>query len=116
MYSRVGTVDWPRDQLSEKIEAIVKQSAIWIPEKSQKEFVRLARDWIEKNSGKTITELEVGEILKNIPRTKERVQQQVMQIVEELFKEVLTADPQLKTKFANRLRNDDVLASLLPGP
>lgn len=115
MYSRVGTIDWPKEQLAAKVEEIISKAAFWIPEKTKNEFIKLAKEWATQNAGREMTEVEVAALLKRIPKTKERVHERVMSIAEELFPETLSANPSLRTKFANRLRNDDVLANLLRG-
>lgn len=115
MYSRIGTEDWPKEVLSKKVRDVVRTSAIWIPEKSKQDFVRLANEWVAQNAGSDMTETDVISLLKKIPNVKDKVREQVMSIAEELFQETLAINPQLKAKLANRLRNDDVLASLLRG-
>jgi hypothetical protein len=113
MYSRVGTEDWPQQELQEKVKAIVSQSALWIPDKNKRAIISKIAEWQLNNPTESLSASVLELLAKEIPKVKDQVSDRVTEIVEGIFTEAVTAKPQLARSLRNTIKNDPQLANLL---
>jgi hypothetical protein len=107
LFSRVGTEDWIKEQLTSKVSAALKDVAIWVPDQKLNAVVEKAP------KGKQLSAQDVKGILRSIPDKKKQVLDRTAAIISELIGQ---DDPNLlkvAEKLNKRLSSDPGLASLL---
>lgn len=109
MYSRVGTEDWPTDDINKKIKNSLRDAALWIEDKKlevvEKHFLELA----ENDQNKTLTASEINKIVSKAPTLKQKVMDSAQRVIEE----VLADTPELAVRLRRRLENDTAFTAAL---
>lgn len=107
LFSRVGTEDWLKEKLTPKVNAALRDVAIWVPDQKFNAVVEKAP------KGKLLSAQDVKGILRSIPDKKKQVLERTAEIISELIGE---EDPELlkvADKLNKRLSSDSALTSLL---
>lgn len=109
MYARVGTEDWPSLEMNQAIEEILNSSSIWVEKRKLRDLKKLVRDWETRNPGETLDENVVAALVEQVPRRKETVVRQAIEIL--CDKGVLAVEH--KTRATNLVRNDSIISNLI---
>lgn len=107
LFSRVGTTDWPKETLNSKVNAALKDVAIWVPDSKLKLLIERAPE------GAPISAPEIKNILRHIPDRKKQVLERTSEIISELINTDNEDQLKLAEKLKKRLENDLTLKALL---
>lgn len=113
MFSRVGTADWPSADLGKKVQAILRDAAVWVPDDRAQAVQQEFETKRAVDPAVRLTGLEISEILKKIPSKKAQVLSQAKIVLAQALATRPDADT-LVTTIMKRLTNDAGLTALLP--
>lgn len=113
MYSRVGTRDWLPSDVTNKIQAILKDAAIWIPNEKLKALKESFTEFRNANPNKAITQLDVNNIIRKLPTKKKQVMDRTSTILKDVLGDNDDEQRNLAEKLRRRLENDLALNQLL---
>lgn len=104
-YSRVGTPDWPEDELTQKVNDSVSKAAIWVKDEIIDRVQKEVSIFESANLGAVVDGSKLQEIIKTIPEKKDQVIDSIFEVLIE--KGLIVAGPS-PTRFALRkaLKND----------
>jgi hypothetical protein len=109
MYARVGTVDWAAEEMRRVVDNILKSSSIWVEERKLRALKKLLREWEAQHPEKTLDAEIVAILADKVPRRKESVVQQAV----ELLCEKGLLENEVKARAANLIRNDSIISNLI---
>ena len=107
LFSRVGTEDWVKEQLSIKVSTALKDVAIWVPDQKLTAVVNKAP------KGKKLSAQDVKDILRSIPDKKKQVLDRTAEIISDLIGNENPDLIKVADKLKKRLSSDAALTSLL---
>ncbi|MBK9701932.1 MAG: hypothetical protein IPO79_18080 [Flavobacteriales bacterium] len=110
MYSRIGTEDLQKSKLNSAISEIVNKSSVWVEDKKLKDLCTQLEDWKIKNPGAEIDEQVINTLVKTIPKRKDQVLNQIINI---LMANSIVNNVN-ETKLRNLIRNDNIISGLIP--
>lgn len=110
MFSRVGTEDWPEDELRAQIKEIVESSSFWVESRKLKELEKQVNAWKAANPGAVLSKTVIAELAHRIPKRKDLVADQILKVLRNSGL-VGQAD---ETRVKNLVRNDSIVSTLIP--
>ncbi|PKM43720.1 MAG: hypothetical protein CVV05_12700 [Gammaproteobacteria bacterium HGW-Gammaproteobacteria-1] len=113
MYSRVGTQDWERSALKEKVSELIDQAALWLDTKQIKELQRAVNEWRAANPTTEITPKLVLELSEQLPTRKQKALSRIEAIVKGGGKGVPELTPEQIKSLLRHLSNDQGLTEVL---
>jgi hypothetical protein len=109
MFSRVGTPDWDHAELSKKVNAALKDAAIWIDDTKIDAVENAYKTIADGDSARTMSAAEISSVVSSVPTRKQKVVNQARMIISDFLKE----DANRAQKLVRRLESDAALTALL---
>lgn len=110
MYSRVGTDDIPKDQITKKLKSALKDVALCIEDQKVAALEKAYAEFNRANPDRKMSEQEITKVLVDLPNRKKLVIDQTDKIIRDILGE---DNAHLCAKLRKRLDNDSALTSLL---
>lgn len=110
IYSRVGTQDWQSAEMASFIENILRESAVWLDERTLKQMPDLISQWLQDNPGASLDISTVRSLASKVPKKKDQVLDRLSALLQRLE---LAKDERQLTRALNAIRSDSELSSLL---
>lgn len=108
LYSRVGTRDWEKPQLSAKVADASSKAAVWLADEDVKALVDLCKSEREATPDGTIDKRKLTTLLAQVPKKKETAIQRILDIATAAGV-IATPSPQRRA-FRRALENDTQFA------
>lgn len=110
LYSRVGTVDWPLEDLKTKIKNVLNDAAIWVEESKIGALEATYQTLSEHESNAVMTEQDISKAVSSVPTKKQLVLDQAEKVISAALG---PARHDEVTQLRRRLESDSALTSLL---
>lgn len=109
MYSRIGTDDWPKEDLKGTIKSALEGVAVWVPDRKLGALRKKVKQWQQENPEGSLDDSVVSAILKNVPGRKDQVVERLVQLLKD--KSLVNEADTLRLR--NAINGDPELSSLL---
>jgi hypothetical protein len=73
LFSRVGTQDWEKEQLSKNTKQALRRNIVWIDDKQEKQYSKILSSWSDDNPGEKADLETIGVLAKQVRKKKEIV-------------------------------------------
>lgn len=80
-YSRVGTPDWPEEELSQKIGEAISKTAVWVKDEIVERVQKDVLAYENGNLDAIVDGDKLAEIIKNIPEKKDQVIDSIFEVL-----------------------------------
>lgn len=110
LYSRVGTTDWPLEDLKAKIKNVLNDAAIWVEESKIGALEATYQKLSEHESNAVMTEQDISKAVSSAPTKKQLVLDQAEKVISAALG---PARHNEVTLLRRRLESDSALTSLL---
>ncbi|MCW3502071.1 hypothetical protein [Burkholderia cenocepacia] len=80
-YAKVGTRDWDENAISEKVDDIIKKTAVWVPDADMGALADSIAEFQGKNNGEPIDDVKLNSIIGNLPTKKGRAVDAIMEFL-----------------------------------
>lgn len=110
MFSRIGTEDWNRSEMSREIRLALEGTAIWVPDKKLAPLRKLVAEWLAANPGAALNDGEIEKLLSKVPRRKDQVVERVVSLLKD---KGMFPDAKDAVRARNLIASDAQLSKLL---
>jgi hypothetical protein len=110
LYSRVGTTDWSRTELTVKIKNILKDAAICVPESTIAQLEAQYQELSDGNPDAVMSQSQISKVAARAPTRKGRVFERIETIVIDALGQERINEAR---KLCSQLESDEALTALL---
>ncbi|WP_143135164.1 hypothetical protein [Burkholderia ubonensis] len=109
-YSRVGTPDWPDDELDKKVTALSERTQVWFPPNDFDQLKNFIQDFETDKPGETLT-LEDLELLRGKIKNRKEL---AIDIIFELLNDILPPPGKERFNIRKKLRQSSDFSKFFP--